>query len=70
MTDRLLLDSFIVRIYRSDEDDSRKLTGLVETMDGTGMRAPFSDMDELEEILIRRTRCGKRSGKNIRQSPD
>ena len=53
MTERTTSDSFIVRIYRFDTEDQRKLTGLVETMDGAGERLPFTDMDELAAILNR-----------------
>jgi hypothetical protein len=53
MTEHSATDSFIVRIYRFDTEDQRKLTGLVETMDGSGERLPFTDMDELAAILNR-----------------
>jgi len=29
-------DSFIVRIYRIDTEEQKRLTGLVEAMDGSG----------------------------------
>lgn len=54
MTEKLTLDSFIVRIYRTNMEDSHKITGLVEAMDGSGEREPFADMDELAAILKRR----------------
>jgi len=41
------MDSFIVRIYRADTENNRKITGLVETMDASGVRVPFTDIDEL-----------------------
>jgi hypothetical protein len=53
MTEHSISDSFIVRIYRFDTEDQRKLTGLVETMDGSGERAPFTHIDELGVILNR-----------------
>jgi hypothetical protein len=53
MTECTVSDSFIVRIYRFDTEDQRKLTGLVETMDGSGERTPFTDIDELAAILNR-----------------
>jgi hypothetical protein len=53
MTEHSTSDSFIVRIYRFDTEDQRRLTGLVETMDGAGERLPFTDMDELAAILNR-----------------
>lgn len=45
------LDSFIVRIYRIDPEDLQKITGLVETTDGSGMRKSFADLTELGAIL-------------------
>jgi hypothetical protein len=51
MTELSTSDSFIVRIYRFDTEDQRKLTGLVETMDGSGERQPFTDIDELAGVL-------------------
>lgn len=51
MTEHSIADSFIVRIYRFDTNDQRKLTGLVETMDGSGERLPFTDIDELAGVL-------------------
>lgn len=44
-------DSFIVRIYRIDTENPSKLTGLVEIMDGSGERAPFTNLEELASIL-------------------
>jgi hypothetical protein len=64
MTERTTSDSFIVRIYRFDTEDQRKLTGLVETMDGAGERLPFTDMDELAAILSRLVRPRKRRKKS------
>lgn len=66
MTEYSTLDSFIVRIYRVDTDDQHKLTGLVETMDGSGERIPFTDIDELVGVLtglVGRHRKGGRSPK-------
>jgi hypothetical protein len=53
MTERTVSDSFIVRIYRFDTEDRRRITGLVEATDGTGERSPFTDIDELAAILNR-----------------
>jgi hypothetical protein len=64
MTEHSTTDSFIVRIYRFDTDDQRKLAGLVEATDGSGERLPFTDIDELAVILNRG--MGKRIGKNGR----
>jgi len=51
MTELSTADSFIVRIYRLDTDDQKKLTGLVEAMDGSGERIPFTDIIELAAVL-------------------
>jgi len=59
MTELTTSDSFIVRIYRVDTEDQRKLTGLVETLDGSGERTPFTDIDELAAVLGRSV--GKRA---------
>jgi hypothetical protein len=67
MTELSATDSFIVRIYRFDTEDQRKLTGLVESMDGAGERLPFTDMDELAAILNRCVRPRKRRGKTANQ---
>jgi hypothetical protein len=61
MTERTTRHSFIVRVYRIDTKDCRKLTGLVEAMDGSGERAPFIDIDELAALLSRG--AGKRTGR-------
>jgi hypothetical protein len=53
MTKLSVSDSFIVRIYRIDTDKPNKLTGLIEMMDGTGERVPFTDLNELAAILNR-----------------
>lgn len=63
MTELSTAQSFVVRIYRIDTDDPRKLTGQVETLDGSGTRSPFTCIDELAALLNRGTekrRCGKR----------
>lgn len=53
MTELTTADSFIVRIYRLDTEDPKKLTGLVEKMDGSGERTPFTDISELAAVLRR-----------------
>ena len=63
MTELSTANSFIVRIYRIDTEDRRKITGLVETMDGSGERIPFTDIDELAAVLTRVTSPRKRPGK-------
>jgi len=51
MTELSTAQSYIVRIYRADPDDPCKLTGLVEAMDGSGTRIPFTDSDGLTAAL-------------------
>jgi hypothetical protein len=53
MAEYSTLDNFIIRIYRVDTEDCRKITGLVEMMDGSGEREPFADLDELGALLNR-----------------
>jgi len=53
MTELSTVDSFIVRIYRYDTEDQCKLTGLVETLDGSGERTPFTDANEQVAVLSR-----------------
>jgi len=64
MTELTTANSFIVRIYRIDTEDQRKLTGLVEALDGSGERTPFTDIDELAALLSRG--AGKRGGRRKR----
>ena len=59
MTELSTANSFIVRVYRVDSEDPHKLTGLVEAMDGSGERTPFTDADELAALLNRG--AGKRT---------
>jgi len=44
------MDSYIVRIYRRDQDDPGELAGLVE-MVGTSDRLPFRNFPELTSVL-------------------
>jgi len=44
-------DNFIVRVYRFDTEDSAKVSGLIEAIDGSGANEPFKDMSELSAIL-------------------
>jgi hypothetical protein len=61
MTEVTTANSFIVRIYRIDTEDQRKLTGLVDALDGSGERTPFTDNEELAAVLNRGV--GKRGGR-------
>ena len=40
-------DSFIVRVYRYDPEDSRSVTGRIEALDGSGASEPFTDAEKL-----------------------
>lgn len=52
-------ETFIVRIYRVDTQDGQKIAGLVEALDGSGEKEPFTRIDELGAILKRRVMDGK-----------
>jgi len=54
MSERLAMDCFIVRIYRTDPENFRKIVGLVEMLDGSGKKVPFIDVDELGKIVNQR----------------
>ena len=47
----VLLDCYIVRIYRKQENDPHALVGLLEEVGKQGKRA-FSSIDELCELLM------------------
>jgi hypothetical protein len=51
MTESSTSCSFIVHIYRFDPEDPRKLAGLVEPLDGSDERTPFTDSDEMAAAL-------------------
>lgn len=61
MTELSTANSFIVRVYRVDTEEPHKLVGQVETLDGSGDRQPFVDLDELAALLSRG--AGKRRGR-------
>jgi hypothetical protein len=65
MTERPTLESYIVRIYRVDTEDPRKIAGMVEPTDGSGKREPFTDLEELGAILGGRGK-GTRKGRKKR----
>ena len=54
------MESYIVRIYRREEDKPGNLLGTVETMDSAEKRA-FSNRDELLSILDPGDGCVKKS---------
>ena len=51
MAEQTIMDSFVVRVYRYDTDDSRRLAGMIEATDGSGFAASFKDTDELVAVL-------------------
>lgn len=65
MEESLTARSFIVRIYRVDTEDRRKITGMVETLDGSGKCEPFRDADELVALL---NSGANASGKRVRKA--
>ena len=68
MEENLTARSFIVRLYRVDTEDTGKITGLVEALDGSGRQAPFRDAGELAAILNRGAEGKqKRRGKDSKQ---
>jgi hypothetical protein len=44
------MDSYVIRIYRRDEEDSGNAAGLVEIVE-KGQRRSFTSVEELVEIL-------------------
>ena len=54
MVEQPTSESFIVRVYRVDAQDERKISGLVEALDGSGESEPFTLIDVLGAILKRR----------------
>lgn len=65
MQKSLTAQSFIVRVYRGDTEDKRKITGLVEALDGSGRNELFHDADELAALLNGRAET---SGKRVRKA--
>ncbi len=43
-------DSYVVRVYRREETDTRQMVGLVETV-GNEEHRPFSTLEDLWNIL-------------------
>lgn len=44
------MENYIIRIYRRDRRNLRKITGMVESVE-TDMKRPFTDLDQLREII-------------------
>ncbi|MBI5407064.1 MAG: hypothetical protein HZA18_05150 [Nitrospirae bacterium] len=63
-----IVDNYIVRVYRREEDDMRKVAGIVEEVRTEEKRA-FHNLDELWTILrsprskVSRKRKGNTKGK-------
>ncbi|HBI23988.1 MAG TPA: hypothetical protein DDX84_07290 [Nitrospiraceae bacterium] len=49
-TEPFIVDNYIVRIYRRDEEDLRKIVGIVEQV-GAEEKRSFHSLDELWTIL-------------------
>jgi hypothetical protein len=67
MTEYSASDSFVVRVYRFDTDDYRKIVGLVETMDETGEKEPFAHIDELAAILNHRVAATQKGNERVKK---
>lgn len=65
MEKSLTAQSFIVRVYRVDTEDRRKIAGQVEALDGSGQKKPFRDADELAGLLNKHPAL---SGKRVRKA--
>lgn len=63
ITELTTAHSFIVRVYRVDLEEPHKLTGLVEALDGSGVRVPFIDLNGLAAVLGRGAGKRGRRGK-------
>lgn len=46
------IDTYIIRIYRRDEDDPRNIAGLVEIIGGDE-KMTFTSWEELQGVLMR-----------------
>jgi hypothetical protein len=64
MTEQSILESFIIRVYRIDTNDPERVTGILESIDGSGEPEPFVGLGELGLVLSRRAgKRGKRKGR-------
>ncbi len=55
----MILDNYIIRIYRREKTDPRLIVGIVEIV-GTKEKKGFNNYDELREILIPAARRASR----------
>ena len=60
----MLLDNYIIRIYRRDKADPRLMVGTVEEI-GKKEKKGFTSFDELREILVSKVTRAQR-GKGVR----
>jgi len=44
------MENYIIRIYRRDRRNPRKIIGIVESVEAD-MKRPFTDLDQLREII-------------------
>ena len=68
MPETTTANSFIVRVYRIDPEDPARFTGLVEALDGSEERMPFTDISELAMALnsrMNRRQKVRRKTKNM-----
>ena len=56
------MESYVVRIYRMEEDNPRRLLGIVEKV-GIGERKIFSNLNELWSILNPKKRAAHQAEK-------
>lgn len=47
----MILDNYVIRIYRRDRSDPRLMVGIVEEV-GSRKKRGFNTFDELREILL------------------
>jgi hypothetical protein len=57
------LQSYIVRVYRRDAKNPRRLVGVIEEVGGEGKQA-FNTPDELWQLMTSRKRRGRDSGRS------
>ena len=60
----MILDNYVIRIYRRDKSDPRLMVGTVEEI-GKKEKKGFNSFDELREILVSKARRAQR-GKGVR----
>lgn len=60
MEENLTVRSFIVRVYRADKEDTRKITALVEALDGSDRQEPFRDIGELAAVFSHMARTSRK----------